>query len=908
MTLLDRFRSQSRDKHADPAVRLAFVETIPLDDHVTIAAVAREDEDPRVRKAAVAKLMDPAALAAIAKDDTDDGVRSQAAAMLRDMALEVFEDVSEAASLAAVDAIGDPRTLAQVAKTSTRDSVGERALARISDPRLLGSVARHAVVEAVRLRAFDSLRAAHQGVELLAVALNSDFKDTAVAAVDTISNRGELELIIARGKNKGAIKRARTIIREAEEKAAREAADQQMLDALAADPLILEPKSETATPPHGDALSGVAPQHGQGDGERSRTVEGQPANAESDTAAAEADAHPTREDEHRVRLAAQAEALETAARETRRRQARLGELADEAALAAAEADFAVARKRFAGIRREWKTLASGVEVEPAIQARFTELDTQLTARENESREADAKVRGEALARLNHFLARVEPLVEKADLSIKAVDRALKDVRAAAAAIPQLPTKQDFDEVTRRLKAVQSALMTKLQELRDADDWKRFGNVTIQEQLCAKMEALKTAEDLEAAAQQVRDLQQQWKAAADVPRAQADALWKRFKAAHDEVWTRCEQHFAAQAQVRNDNLAKKVTLCEKAEQLADSTNWIQTADAIKALQAEWKTIGPVSRGREKAIWDRFRGACDKFFTRRHDDLADRKASWADNLAKKDALCVRAEALAESSDWDQAAAELKKLQGEWKTIGAVKKTKSDAIWTRFRAACDKFFQRYAQRHDTARAERVQAREAICAELEALAAPDEPPADLIALYRGARGRWQQEVAARGVDPDRARALDQRFAAAAAALVAKWPGSFNNTEFDAESNRKRMEALVKKTEDLAASIAGPAHLADQNLSPTTRLAAMLKEALAANTIGGRVEEESRVRAAAEEARQAQQAFSRIGQVSDADRRALGDRLQRAIRKINDRAGQAGRPGGSTPPNRPGPPNRPNR
>ena len=129
----------------------------------------------------------------------------------------------------------------------------------------------------------------------------------------------------------------------------------------------------------------------------------------------------------------------------------------------------------------------------------------------------------------------------------------------------------------------------------------------------------------------------------------------------------------------------MALCERAEALADSTNWIQTADEIKRLQAEWKTIGPVTRGQEKAIWERFRIPCDRFFTRRHQDLAQRKGMWTENLAKKEALCARAEALAESTDWDSAAAEIKALQAEWKAIGPVKKTRSEAIWQRFRGAC-------------------------------------------------------------------------------------------------------------------------------------------------------------------------------------------------------------------------------
>src|SRR5207247_3092367 len=106
-------------------------------------------------------------------------------------------------------------------------------------------------------------------------------------------------------------------------------------------------------------------------------------------------------------------------------------------------------------------------------------------------------------------------------------------------------------------------------------------------------------------------------------------------------------------------------CERAEALADSTRWIQTAEEIKALQAEWKNVGPVSRGQEKATWERFRVACDRFFKRRHEDLAQRKVVWVENFAKKEALCVKAEALADSTDWEPAAAEIKRLQAEWKT---------------------------------------------------------------------------------------------------------------------------------------------------------------------------------------------------------------------------------------------------
>ena len=251
-----------------------------------------------------------------------------------------------------------------------------------------------------------------------------------------------------------------------------------------------------------------------------------------------------------------------------------------------------------------------------------------------------------------------------------------------------------------------------------------------------MEALRP-EDPEAVAREVRELQQQWRAGR---RCAARAGGRAVAAVQDRARRglgECEAHFAAQAQERVGEPGEKDRALRAGRGAVRVDVWIQTAEAIKKLQAEWKTIGPVSRGQEKAIWDRFRAACDRFFTRRHEDLAQRKASWNENLAKKDALCAQAEALAESSDWDQATVEIKKLQAEWKTIGPVKKSKSDAIWQRFRAACDQFFARHAaaSRHGARRAGRGARSDLRRA--RGIARPaSEAPADLPATIRGAPG----------------------------------------------------------------------------------------------------------------------------------------------------------------------------
>jgi hypothetical protein len=120
MALLDRFRTQSGHKHPDAAVRLAFVQELPLDERELLSEIAREDTEPRVRRAAVAKLMDPAALAHVAAGDADEQVRAQALTMLRDLALEAFEGIGETESASAARSRGTRSTRRYAAPRSRR--------------------------------------------------------------------------------------------------------------------------------------------------------------------------------------------------------------------------------------------------------------------------------------------------------------------------------------------------------------------------------------------------------------------------------------------------------------------------------------------------------------------------------------------------------------------------------------------------------------------------------------------------------------------------------------------------------------------------------------------------------------------------------------------------------------------
>jgi hypothetical protein len=402
-------------------------------------------------------------------------------------------------------------------------------------------------------------------------------------------------------------------------------------------------------------------------------------------------------------------------------------------------------------------------------------------------------------------------------------------------------------------------------------------------LIAKAEALKEKynigstdeskpEQIEKAAHDLHEIQERWKQVAEAPRAQAQALWHRYRQAADPIQAKAREFFAHRAEERGQNLAQKIALVERAEALADSTDWIKTADELKRLQAEWQKVGPIPRQDTKVVWKRFRDACDKFFTRRNADLSERKEAWSANLAKKEALTARAEELSQSREWDKAAGEIRRLQAEWKTIGPVRRSKSEAIWNRFRGACDTFFERYKRRDEIELETKQADREALVAELEAAAtANEDAPENLLERVRSLRNRWNQTtpVVRQGADP-----LSARFVDALERLMAGHPDAFKGTELDTDASRQKMEKLCVRVEGFLDSSAQPS-------SGSQALADMLREALAANTIGGRAGEESKWRAMAEEVRQAQSSWSRLGPVPGDAGRQLTERFHRACNKF---------------------------
>ena len=482
---------------------------------------------------------------------------------------------------------------------------------------------------------------------------------------------------------------------------------------------------------------------------------------------------------------------------------RLDELAREAEQLAAQEDSPA--YAWDAVSREWNTLRGKSEsLDEAVQQRYSAAETTVRERAEAKKAAAEKAIRQQVQRIDQLIERVHKRAEAEDLTLKEADKAARDLRAAIETPLTVP-HHEREYLVERLKAALAALAPKLHELREMDEWKRFANAAVQEELIAQAEALgkkydlEKPDDMEKAARELHEIQERWKTAAEAPRAQAQTLWHRYRQAADPIQAKAREFFASRAAEREANLKMKLALCERAEALADSTDWIKTADEMKKLQAEWQASGPVPRPDTRVVWKRFRDACDRFFTRRNEDLAQRKEVWSVNQAKKEALCARAEELAESRDWDKAAAELRRLQAEWKNVGPVRRTKSEALWQRFRAAADHFFDRYKRRDEIEVESRQADREALITELESLfpTEGEQPGADLLEKVRSLRTRWNQSTTAvrSGADP-----LSGRFVNAMERLLTSFPEPFRGTELDVEASRQRMEKLVSRIEALVA------------------------------------------------------------------------------------------------------------
>ena len=307
-----------------------------------------------------------------------------------------------------------------------------------------------------------------------------------------------------------------------------------------------------------------------------------------------------------------------------------------------------------------------------------------------------------------------------------------------------------DKATNLWKTYQQAVEAFYDTLKLSNELRAYDfkkNLERKTALCEAAEKLADETDIIVAFRKLQQLHQDFRETGPVASDLREEIWTRFKEASTVINKRHQEFFEARKQKEEENLAKKTAICETIEAfdlegLKTFAEWNAISEKITALQAEWKTIGYAPQKMNTKIFERFRAACDNFFTRKNEYFQTVRDNLNQNYALKLELVEKAEALKDSTDWKATTDALVELQKKWKEIGTVPKKYSDQIWERFNTACDAFFAAKKEANKDVHSEQTANMEKKRAIIDALAAivPEEFEGDLRSRLREAQEEWNQ------------------------------------------------------------------------------------------------------------------------------------------------------------------------
>lgn len=368
-------------------------------------------------------------------------------------------------------------------------------------------------------------------------------------------------------------------------------------------------------------------------------------------------------------------------------------------------DVVRVRVAFAAIRKEELAkekeafIAKGNE-EAAFAPAADELEEQFKSLYAEIKEkraaynaAQDALKAENLAKKREIISKINEIAEDAD-NVNRQYSTVQQLQQDFKAIGEVPSEND----TEVWKAYQVAverfydLLKMNKELRDYDFKK---NLEQKQALCAEAEALDEEADIVDAFKKLQQLHTSWREIGPVNKEIREELWTRFKNASAVINKKYQSFFEERKANEKKNAEGKEALCVKIEAISTDNlktyaAWDEATKAIIGLQEDWKKLGFASRKVNTELFARFRKSCDEFFAKKAEFFKRMKDELAANLAKKIELCEKAEALKDSTEWKKTTDALIALQKEWKTVGPVVKKHSDAVWKRFIAACDAFFE--------------------------------------------------------------------------------------------------------------------------------------------------------------------------------------------------------------------------
>lgn len=383
-----------------------------------------------------------------------------------------------------------------------------------------------------------------------------------------------------------------------------------------------------------------------------------------------------------VEKASKAEDLKDAARIAKEAKSILDALFAEEEHAALDAFIEGGNEKddFQAKPNEWKT-------------RFFEAYRHIQSRKSEQRHRIEEEKQKNLAAKRRILENLKTLTE-GDEAADALDK-VKELQNEWKKI-RVVSHEHVQELWDSYRVLLDKFYDNLSinfELKELD---RKKNLEAKIDLCMKVDQLQNEPSVKVAMNMLNKFHDEWKHTGPVPKEYSEEIWSRFKAASDKVYELKKGQMEELKEKRRQNLELKTAIAEKLEQVATvlydkPKEWISKTQEINGLFDEWKKIGPVPKEDNEQIWTRFKDLRNHFYRQKNNFFKHLNKEKSENLALKEALCQKAEALKDSEDWNKTTNELIRLQGEWKKVGPVPEKQSDEVWKRFRNACDGFFNR-------------------------------------------------------------------------------------------------------------------------------------------------------------------------------------------------------------------------
>ncbi len=456
-------------------------------------------------------------------------------------------------------------------------------------------------------------------------------------------------------------------------------------------------------------------------------------------------------------------------------------------------------KHLHAIVREWEKLPLLEGDDPILQS-YNALRTKLNELISAFNEKSQKVIEENSKKLRGLIERIQNIDENQEF--REIHKILRD------------TYQEWKEIVGENKFKYHDLWQEYKiatsRFQEMQQWENWHNEKDRDTIIEEMDALSKEAPSQAVLTKFRELCGKWREIGPISAAKFQDYKDRFQALVDKIKENCAPFIEEQNAERLKNLAEKEGLCKKVEDLVASTEifWKDKFKTMQEIQENWKNIGMVPKENFADLNKRFKDAVNAFYAQHKENVKREDDSREANYEKKVALCIEAEAIKDSTDWNATSTKLKQLQDAWKSTGPVPKSKSDEIWTRFRTACDSFFEKkrsHFEEMDAAKQKNLEQKQALCEKLEAFDIENITP-ETIEAYKAVETEWK----AIGMVPkDAIESINDRYNAIVNKIVAKMAENDPELQAKIADIKKKKQDTIEKVRQFAES-AGSNQLAD--------------------------------------------------------------------------------------------------